>query len=399
MRIAFLSSNAYGMLTGGRTGATGGAQIQQAMVGRELAARGHEVCFLENPSPNKESGVVDGVRVHLLDEITGTVTNALADRNLPVRTVPRFRRVLRALRAVDPDVCYRRVPVFELFPLWAYTRYTGTPYVYGFAHDSELTNDPVTFDHALNDNRYYWGAMQYTIGAASTLVAQNPWQRDRARERFDAPVELVPNGFNPTVDPDANADADADTDTDSDATSGASDRPTVLWVSTLRTWKHPEYVLALADDVPGAEFVVVGGRADETPSLYDEVADGAARRENVRFEGFVPHDELMGYYREADVFLNTSSSEGFPNTFLEAWSTGTPVVSFRVDPSGALASETAGLVAGGSRDRLREHLRRIVADDAYRRRLAQSAATYFEANHSIDAVADRYEEVFGRLAG
>lgn len=383
MRIAFLSSNAYGMLTGGETGATGGAQIQQAMVGRELAARGHEVHFIEEPSPEKEAGVVDGIHVSLLDEITGRVTNALAARDLPVRTIPRFRRMVSALSDIDPDVCYRRVPTFELFPLWYYAKRTGTPYVYGFAHDSELTDDPVVFDHAFTDNRYYWGAIQRVLDDASTLVAQNPWQRDRARERFDAPVELVPNGFEPQRE--------------GPSKSWETESPVVLWVSTLREWKHPEYVLDLADAIPEAHFVVVGGRADEAPDLYDEVAAGAGRRENVHFEGFVPHDDLMAYYRGADVFVNTSDAEGFPNTFLEAWSTATPVVSLSVDPNGALAEETAGLVADGSRERFRECVERVVADDGYRRQLSESALAYFEENHSIDAVVDRYEDLYERL--
>lgn len=384
MRIAFLSSNAYGMLTGSETGATGGAQIQQAMVGRELAARGHDVYFVEEPSPEKEAGVVDGIRVYPLDEIDGRLTNALAARDLPVRTIPRFRRMIRALRDVDPDLCYRRVPTFGLFPLWFYAKRTGTPYVYGFAHDTELTDDPVVFDHALTNNRYYWTAIQRAIDGASTLVAQNLWQRDRARELFGAPVELISNGFEPQHE--------------GPSKSWDTDLPVVLWVSTLREWKHPEYVLDLADAIPDAHFVIVGGRAEEAPDLYDDIRTGASQRENVDFEGFMTHEDIMTYYRGADIFVNTSDAEGFPNTFLEAWSTATPVVSLSVDPNGALTDETAGLVADGSRERLREYLRRIVTDDEFRYGLAESALAHFEKNHDIAVVVDRYEALYKRLA-
>lgn len=52
--------------------------------------------------------------------------------------------------------------------------------------------------------------------------------------------------------------------------------------------------------------------------------------QNVRFEGSVPNERIPVYMAAADVLLNTSKFEGFPNAFLEAMAAGLPIVAPRV---------------------------------------------------------------------
>jgi glycosyltransferase involved in cell wall biosynthesis len=46
------------------------------------------------------------------------------------------------------------------------------------------------------------------------------------------------------------------------------------------------------------------------------------------------------------MLLSTSDEEGFPSTFLEAWASGTPVVSLKIDPDGLIERAGLGTVPG-----------------------------------------------------
>ncbi|NHN60112.1 MULTISPECIES: glycosyltransferase family 4 protein [Halorussus] len=374
MRIVFLSLNAYDMLTGGHGGNVGGSQLQQVLIGRELTDRGHEVYFIENDQEYKEETTVDGIDVILKDEYP--------NGSLPVRLPARTIATLRTLHALDPDVVYVRVPNLDIFPLSVYCSITDTRFVYNFAHDSEVTDDPVVLNTALTNNTLYWGAMQKALGTADALVAQNDFQYTRASNKYSkTDITLIWNGY---PDPDQNP-----TSKQLSAT-----RPQILWVAMLREWKQPELVLRLASEIPEADFIIVGGQAAESPEIYERVEQKASKLDNVCFEGFVSYDNVGKYFETSDIFVNTSIDEGFPNTFLQAWANRTPVVSLNVNPNDLLQTHDIGFCADGSTETMRKRLQELVQDEEYRHQLKINAYKHFVENHSIQQVANQYEAVF-----
>ena len=96
-----------------------------------------------------------------------------------------------------------------------------------------------------------------------------------------------------------------------------------------------------------------------------------ARRElaNVTLAGYVPPNQIAAYYRAARVLLCTSVSEGFPNTFLEAWRCGTPVVT-STDPDDMVARGQLG-AACQDLDELAAALRALCGSDMQWRSVSQ----------------------------
>ncbi|WP_175578079.1 glycosyltransferase [Indiicoccus explosivorum] len=78
--------------------------------------------------------------------------------------------------------------------------------------------------------------------------------------------------------------------------------------------RHPEVRLWLAGPVL---------EADEGEAVRQLIADNESW---IRYFGQLPHEEMGSLYREADVLLNTSISEGQPAAILEAMALGVPVI-------------------------------------------------------------------------
>ena len=363
-----MTLNAYDILTGGHGGTAGGAQLQQSLIARELVAKGHDVYFVEHEADLKTEDEVDGITI---------VTKPKPSGNFVRQAFQAASGTFSVLKRIDPDVCYFRVLDFEMFPTLLYCKLFDSKFVYGFSHDNEVTRDPNSLTGPIKGSTPYLYLMREALSAADALIAQNQFQYENASRLFDAETHLVPNGY---IDPDVQP------------SSGSTETPMVLWVSRFRSFKRPELVLDIAKQVPNARFVLIGSKNNE--SLYERITEASQALDNVEVVGYVPYDEINEYFERCDIFLNTSKSEGFPNTFLQAWAHRKPVVSLDVDPIDIISSNEMGFCANESIDDLIQELQEIVDDDASRRAMGDAAYEYFKANHSIESVATEYERVF-----
>ena len=158
-----------------------------------------------------------------------------------------------------------------------------------------------------------------TFDSADTVFCYTETDRSRLREfGVRADIHIVPNGIDQRrFSPDGS----------SSGLLGAGD-PTVLFVGRLVEGKRPEDALAAIKRVrrsyPTARLVFVGDgplRGELQQRAAEQNLDAA-----VEFLGEVPHEEMPGLYRSADLFVLPSRAEGLPRTVLEALSTATPVV-------------------------------------------------------------------------
>lgn len=102
------------------------------------------------------------------------------------------------------------------------------------------------------------------------------------------------------------------------------------------------------------------------------------------------------WYEAADLYVMSSRFEGFPNTLAEAMAHGLPAVSFDCDtgPGDIIRHETDGLlVPAGDRAALEEALRKLMNDEALRKRFAERAIEVRQ-RFSPECVAGKWERLF-----
>jgi glycosyltransferase involved in cell wall biosynthesis len=368
LSVCFVSPDNYPALSGDPDLThIGGAEEQQAILGRALATRGYPVSFI-----TLDYGQPDGIQ-H--DGIT--VYKAYApDSGLPVLRFlhPRWTGLWAAMGRANADVYYKRCADYEVGQAALWCRRHRRRFIFSAASDTDCLAQLPLLDSTRERCLYRWG-----LRRANAVIAQTATQQRLLLEHFGLASTVVPNCC-----PAPPAEEMVE------FTHAPDRQPHVLWIGRIAEQKRLEWLLDVAERCPRVVFDVVGAAGGQS-AYATSLSQRAAGIPNVVMHGRVPHDETPQFYRRATVLCCTSLYEGFPNTFLEAWSRGLLVVS-TVDPDGVIARHGLGWVTD-TVDGLVDHLERACTSPETWRAASTAARHYCMQNHSVDASAERLEQV------
>ena len=94
-------------------------------------------------------------------------------------------------------------------------------------------------------------------------------------------------------------------------------------------------------------------------------------------------NDVGRFFEEAKLFVNTSTYEGFPNTFVQAAMQAVPILSWSVDPDGVLARHGIGVCAGESFERLVAQAEQLCAEEPRRADMGRRARDYAREYHDL----------------
>lgn len=368
-RVCFVAPRAYNVLSGREAiQHIGGAETQQVALARGLAERGCSVSMVTLDYDQTDGEWCHGVQVFRSYRQHAGVPG--------LRFVfPRLVQTWRALGRARADIYYQRTSDSLSGVVAAYCRRNGARFVFALGAmadcDPCLPNCP-----SLRERWLYL----YGLARADCVVAQTQVQRQELRRHFRRTAVVIPSTAAEPPSPRPIA--------------APSGRPRFLWVGRFRFEKRPEWIAEVARRCPEYVFEVVG----------DDNVGSTARRElvqalqtcpNVVWHGYQPPGRIDAYYRSATALVCTSVVEGFPNTFLEAWSRGVPLVT-SIDPDQVVARHRLGFCAENP-DGLATACRVLAEQPAVHLELSARVQAYFAATHRLDVVLDQYESLFAQI--
>jgi len=327
MKILFLSSFAHLVLERSTSRVSGGAELQVALLARELAARGVDVVIVGGDTGQQDGVVIEGVKIRSGGQFhSGNPAAMLA-------SVP---RVLSVIWEERPDWVFLLGWTAWMAVIVAMRGALG--YRAGFicGLDSELTGD-FRRENPLRGGLFEWGVAQCDLRYAMTehqraLFAVRGWTCGMYRNL------ILPRAFE----------------------HAGEKKVDLLWVSRCQPVKRPHIFLDLVEAMPGSSFEMVCPREDVW--LWDTVAKRAATLPNLRFIEKVPYHEIQSHYDVARVFVNTSEWEGWPNSFIQAGLGRTALLSLAVNPDGIFERFGLGRYASGDFERLKDDARSMIQD-------------------------------------
>jgi glycosyltransferase involved in cell wall biosynthesis len=160
----------------------------------------------------------------------------------------------------------------------------------------------------------------------------------------------------------------------------------------LRQPKRPDLLVEIAKEAQNLRFVVCGGPSDHrSPKDYGtEIIAALSALPNVDYRGQVSPAAADDVIANASALLCTSDGEGFPNIFLEAWASGTPVVSLKIDPDDVMMRNEIGLVSRDIQTTI-SNLTSLINQPQRREEMAVRSRSYVTEAHSEPAVVSRFQ--------
>jgi glycosyltransferase involved in cell wall biosynthesis len=173
---------------------------------------------------------------------------------------------------------------------------------------------------------------------------------------------------------------------------------TLLYVGRLEPVKNHELLLhavrlGLADE-PNLHLWMVGDGSER--SRLEQIAAHLGITNHVTFWG--QKLDVARYFRAADAFIMSSTSEGLPMSLLQSFSAGVPAI---VTDVGGMAEvvrmSNAGLIVPlGDPDRMCAAILDLVKNPKERQNYSASSETAFKANFSLASMVDAYMQLYRR---
>jgi len=357
----------------------GGSGAIAAMLGKELAQRGHEVHFISYERPFRLS--MDTLRI----QFHPVTINDYGLFKYPDYTLPLSVKMAEVSRNHQLDILHVHYAVPHataatlarcmLLP-------EQQPRIVTTLHGTDTT--------LLGRDPGYGPAIRHALNQSDAVTTVSEYLKSETQHvlGFDGPMEVIHNFF------EANPPTRSREEVRREL--GLGNEVMILHSSNLRPMKRIDLLLETVARIRPREafkLVILAGAsfapfADELRRLMIE--DRVIVRENVL--------EIEDYLEASDLALYTSENESFCLSILESMSFGRPSVATNVGgiPEVVEDGVTGLLVPFGDPDQLARAVEKLIQDVTLRVALGRAAQSSAQEKFSTDIIVPRYEALYRR---
>jgi glycosyltransferase involved in cell wall biosynthesis len=349
------------------TSGAAGEPAQHTLLATALARRGHRVSMIVADHGQPDGAVWEGVQ---------TFKAFARNAGLPLLRFihPRWTGLWSAMSRADADVYYTSCAGARVGQVAMFCVRRDKRFVFRTASNADcMPNAMIGIGPWYRRDKWLY---EHGLRRAANVLVQSAHQQELMRRNFGLESTIagliVPAGRSERRFGERDIDA--------------------LWVSNMRSVKRPDVLLGVADRLPRLSFHMVGGTVPGAERFFETVQTQAASRRNVRFHGAVAHRDVSALYSRARVLVNTSDVEGFPNTYLQAWASGTPVIAF-FDPDGVIARERLGVTVRRTEE-MSEAVQWLTHNESEWNATRARCLAFIERHYPEDLVLQPYLQAF-----
>lgn len=338
----------------------GGAEVQLFLLAKELAKDNRfSVFFLVGDFGQKDARI-HGVNVRKTYQLRLNFFSLLKQ---PFK-------IWTDLLRLRPDIVIQRSAGVDTAFIAAFCKLLKKRFIFSIAHSRDIDGTFVS-DRGLKGRLFSAG-----FKMADFVIAQSSEQLHIVKKSFVANrCKMIPPGYPVRRIP------------------NTSRGRYILWVARGEKWKQPEVFLKLAVDFPKEKFLMVMPKSPKAIGFWERIEKQARKISNLRFLEKFPFDKIDNLFEKSYLLVNTSSKEGFPNTFVQAARMGVPILSLKVDPDHVIRQNGLGLCCDGNYENLRTNLHSLTSKDEQYNAFKNNCLKYSIQKHNISNIIEIWKDV------
>jgi glycosyltransferase involved in cell wall biosynthesis len=345
----------------------GGIETQLPLLAKGLQREGYDVTLITYDHGQAEREVFEGVTVLKSYSPTGGIRR--------LRWFWRVAKLWRAMKMADADI-YLQMGAGDETGMVALGRHFKSNharrFVYCLAHDADCVRPFGASRFAMQTLLYRYGIRHADLAVSQTLT-----QQKNLKASMGIPSLVIQMAATATDGP----------------CGGPDCANQILWVGRIVPEKRPHWMLDIARRCPDITFHMAGS-ANSSSEYAAKVLADAKTIPNVRVHGSLARPQLNKLFQSCSLLCCTSTTEGFPTTFLEVWSCGMPIVT-TFDPDGVIARHGLGKVVT-TVDEMVSQVQTLPRSEEYSQ-LSSAARNYYLENQTVEAVARRFHRALADL--